>query len=205
MFITIPRTAVAAATAIILAGTLSLTQAHCDTYDGPVVKAAQRALETGKADFALIWVAKSDEPEIRKVFQETQAVRKLGPQAKRLADNYFFETLVRIHRAGEGAPYTGLKPAGKVDPAISLADKALETGSGMELTREMTEHFQKALKEKFDSALEGKKHAGQSVEAGRAYVHAYVKYVHFVEGVHSAITGAADRKEALEPVLEHQH
>jgi uncharacterized protein DUF6448 len=96
---------------LLLAPTFAL--AHCDGMDGPVVKAAQKALQTGDVNLLLIWVQKkSDEAEIQKVFAETMAMRKLGPDAKALADRYFFETLVRLHRAGEGAPYTGLKPAG---------------------------------------------------------------------------------------------
>src|SRR5512136_371299 len=76
--------------------------AHCDGMDGPVVTAAKKALETGDANPVLIWVQKKDEGEIRKAFQKTLAVRKLSPEAKELGDMYFFETLVRIHRAGEG-------------------------------------------------------------------------------------------------------
>lgn len=163
--------------------------AHCDTYDGPVVKDAQKAFETGKVDLVLVWVTKADEADIRRAFAEAQTVRKLGPQAKQLADNYFFETLVRIHRAGEGAPYTGLKPAGKIDPAIGMADEALAAGSVSKLSKEMTNHLQKALNEKFQHAVNTKKHAAHNVEAGREHVHAYVEYVHFVEGVHNAIAG----------------
>ena len=87
--------------------------AHCDGLDGPVVKAAQRALETRNPALVLIWVQEKDEPEIRKAFEQTLAVRELCPQARELADRFFFETLVRVHRAGEGAPFTGLKPAGR--------------------------------------------------------------------------------------------
>lgn len=103
--------------------------AHCDTMDGPVVKAAQKALEAAKAGPVLAWVHPKDEAEIKTAFLETLAVRKLSPEAKELADRYFFETLVRIHRAGEGAPYTGLKPAGSVNtPGLAAADRAIETG-----------------------------------------------------------------------------
>jgi len=81
--------------------------AHCDTLDGPVVGAARRALDTGNVDLVLVWVQKDDEAEVLGHFQKTLAVRKLSPQARDLADMYFFETLVRLHRAGEGAGYTG--------------------------------------------------------------------------------------------------
>jgi hypothetical protein len=60
--------------------------AHCDGLDGPVVKAAQRALETRNPALVLIWVQEQDEPEIRKAFEQTLAVRALSPQAKELAD-----------------------------------------------------------------------------------------------------------------------
>lgn len=116
--------------ALLVLGLLVLTPnralGHCDGMDGPVVKAAQKALETGNVNLVLIWVQKADEVEIRKAFDQTMTVRKLSPEAKALADRYFFETLVRLHRAGEGAPYTGLKPAGRdLGPAIPAADKAL--------------------------------------------------------------------------------
>ena len=104
-------------------------EAHCDTLDGPVVATAQKALDAGDVTPLLKWVSANDEQEIRSAFSETLDVRKLGGQAQDLADRYFFETLVRIHRAGEGAPYTGLKPGTAVDPAVALADKALVSGS----------------------------------------------------------------------------
>ena len=78
--------------------------AHCDGMDGPVVKAAQRALASGDVNLVLIWVQKKDIQEIRQAFERTLAVRKLGHAAQELADLYFFETLVRMHRAGEGEP-----------------------------------------------------------------------------------------------------
>lgn len=125
----------AAAAVVVFSG---FAWAHCDTLDGPVVIDARAALD--KADVApvLKWVSKNDEPEVRDAFQKALAVRKMGAQAEELADNYFLETLVRVHRSGEGAPYTGLKAAGSVKPAIAEADKALETGDVERLVKEIT-------------------------------------------------------------------
>jgi hypothetical protein len=106
------------------------SRAHCDTLDGPVVEAARRALDSGQLSPVLAWVRADDKDEIRGAFAQARAVRKLGPEARALADTHFFETLVRIHRAGEGAPFTGLKPAGaKLPPAIVAADAAIAKGS----------------------------------------------------------------------------
>ena len=132
--------------------------AHCDGLDGPVVKAAQAALESGNVNLVLIWVQKQDEAEITKAFQQTLAVRKLGPEAKSLADRSFFETLVRIHRAGEGAPYTGLKPAGRdLGPAIPTADKALDDGSVEPVVKLTTDAVQHGIRERFGHAVMKKK------------------------------------------------
>lgn len=173
--------------------------AHCDTLDGPVVVEARLAIEKGDVTPLLKWVPAGDEAEIRKAFQETLAVRTRGPEAKDLADRYFFETLVRIHRAGEGAPYTGLKPAGEVPPGIALGDKAMEKGSLDDLQPALLEHLAAGLKERFAEVMEAKKHAGESVEKGREFVAAYVVYIHYVEGLVNAIHGSPARAEDGEP------
>ena len=167
-------------------GLLALTPAralaHCDGLDGPVVKAAQRALETRSPALVLVWVQEQDEPEIRKAFEQTLAVRALSSQAKELADRFFFETLVRVHRAGEGAPFTGLKPAGRdLGPAIPAADEAVRVGSVEPVRRLLTMAIQERLREQFGEVMATKTFAPDDVAAGRAYVKAYVEFIHFVE------------------------
>lgn len=169
--------------------------AHCDTLDGPVVETARKALASGDVTPLLKWVAADDEQMIRTAFQKTLDVRKLGVQARDLADMYFFETLVRIHRAGESAPYTGLKPVTAVDPAVALADKALETGSVDKLVNILTDASAKGIRERFHRALETRKHADESVAAGREFVEAYVIFTHYVEGLHNLIKGGAEHHE----------
>jgi len=169
--------------------------AHCDTLNGPVVADARKALALGDVTPLLKWVAADDEELIRTAFQKTLDVRKLGTQARDLADMYFFETLVRIHRAGEGAPYTGLKPGTAVDPAVALADKALESGSVDKLVNILTDATAKGIRERFQQALKVKKHADESVDAGREFVEAYVIFTHYVEGLHSKIKSASEHHE----------
>jgi hypothetical protein len=156
--------------------------AHCDTLDGPVVNFARQALAKGDVKIILPWVTADKEAEIRKAFDLAVAVRGKGEKEKELADTYFFETLVRVHRAGEGAPYTGLKSAGlDLGPAIPAADKALETGNPQELLKLINEKIHEGIMKYYREAVEKKTQAGESVEAGRAYVQAYVPYLHFVE------------------------
>ena len=128
--------------------------AHCDGMDGPVVAAARRALETRDANLVLIWVQQRDEAEVKGAFQTTLKVRSLSPEARELADRFFFETVVRLHRTAEGAPYTGLKPAGRdLGPAIPAADRALEEGSMDQLKALLTDAMLKSLREHYEKAL----------------------------------------------------
>ena len=176
-------------------------QAHCDTLDGPVVIAAQKGLEKGDVTPVLKWVKKDQGDEIRAVFKKTMAVRGKSPEAKDLADMYFFETLVRIHRAGEGAPYTGLS-AGPAEPIIVEADRSLEKGSVDHLVKHMTDAVAKGIRQRFQKTLEGKKHAEESIAAGREFVEAYVEFTHYVERLHLDATGQA--AHAAEPAV-HKH
>lgn len=162
---------------------------HCDGMDGPVVKAAQKALDSGNINLVLIWVQKTDEPEVRKAFDQTINVRKLSPEARTLADRYFFETVVRLHRAAEGAPYTGLKPAGRdLGPAIPAADEALDARNVESLLKIINEATEKGLREHFRRALEAANFKKDDVEAGRAYVKAYVEFIHYAERSYEAAT-----------------
>lgn len=192
-------------------------QAHCDTMDGPVVLTAKAALEKKDVTPVLKWVKKDAEAEIKSAFTKTLAVRAKGPEARELADQFFFETLVRVHRAGEGAPFTGLKPAGTdLGPALEEADKALESGSVDKVVKLVTDEAAAGIRRRFAEAREKKAHAEHNVDAGREFVAAYVEYVHYVEGLHQTAEGAgahhAEGHEAApakdahqEPASQHKH
>jgi hypothetical protein len=167
-------------------------QAHCDTLDGPVVSEARQALETGKLSTVLAWVQQKDEPEIRSAFERARTVRQGGERARELADTYFFETVVRLHRAGEGAPYTGLKPAGTPEPAVAAVDHSISEGNLDHVAKLILASVRDGLHAKFDAVMAGKKHSAEDVAAGRAFRSAYVDYVHYVEQLHDAARAGGD-------------
>ena len=161
--------------------------AHCDGLDGPVVIAAKNALETENVNLVLIWVKKEFEDEINNAFQTSLTVRKLSPEAKEMADMYFFETLVRLHRLGEGAPYTGLKPAGRdLGPAIPLADKSIEENSAKELLELLTDEVQNSLHQNFQNVISKKDYNPNDITAGREFIESYVIFFHHVERIYES-------------------
>jgi hypothetical protein len=174
--------------------------AHCDTMDGPVVRTAQQALESDALEPVLAWVQPADEAEIRQAHAEALAVRRLGPQARALADRSFLETVVRVHRAGEGAPYTGLKPAGSVqDPSVIAADAAVASGRLDALTRVLEQDVLGGLRQRY-TELRAQRPPTSDVAAGRRWVAADVRFMHYVEGVHrAAAPPAAEPAHARAP------
>jgi hypothetical protein len=197
----------------VLAGLAALPLgAHCDALDGPVVVAAKQALAKGDVNPVLAWVKAEDEAQIRAAFARTLKVGALGPEARELAEAYFFETLVRIHRAGEGAPYTGLKPAGMdFGPAIPAADKALASGDMKPVFDLMHGVLKPGLEARFKQARAARSQAPADPAAGRKAVAAYVDFLHYVDGVYRAAAGGSAHAEGAEaetpakPELHHQH
>lgn len=191
---------------LLVGGRLFLNEAyaHCDTMGGPVVKDAQMAFDKKDVTPVLKWIMKEKEPEVRDAFETALTERAKGPEAQEKADMKFFETLARIHREGEGAPFTGMKPADAIEPIEAEADKALETGVVDDLTGKMSGHLTHGVRERFDRVLERMKHKDESVEAGREYVESYVEYLHYIEGIHKAIAGKGGHQHEETEKAEHE-
>jgi hypothetical protein len=159
------------------------TFAHCDTMDGPVIADAKKAIMEKNVNYVLKWVRPQDEAEIKYAFNLSMKVRVLSPEAKELSDKYFFETLVRVHRNGEGVPFTGVKPSGTpIDEKILAADKSIEIGNLSPLNNMVPKEKQPELTERFKKVMSLRNFDVNNVEAGREYIEAYVQFFHFAEG-----------------------
>lgn len=157
--------------------------AHCDTMDGPAVQDGRRALETGNPGHALKWVGAEQEDELREIFDLARKARSQGEEAREVADRWFLENLVRAHRAGEGAPYTGLKPSGApIDAKVVAADRCVDTGTLESLADLVPAELVPELEHRLAAVLERKRYDVDDLEAGRAYVEAYVRFFKLAEG-----------------------
>lgn len=173
--------------------TISTTNsyAHCDSYDGPTIQDAYKALETNNVQLVLKWISEDQEEEIIGLFNKTYQLKSGDQKIYEIVEKHFLETLVRLHRATEGAPYTGLKPAGTTKKIITMSDKAIESGSIDDLMKKLNSHVESVIREKYNEVLALEKVKNQSVEKGRAYVKAYVEYTHLLEGIHDMIENGA--------------
>ena len=175
---------------------------HCDAIDGPVVRAAQEALDQEDVNLILPYVHQQGEDDVRTAFDLAVKARTNGAEARAVADLFFFETAVRVHRAGEGAPYTGLKPAGlDVGPVIPLAEAAIEQGDPTRLAAFLADAVRQEIDARFARMTERKAHAVEGVDAARAYVSAMLGLQVWAHKLYGAI-GASPHEGEGEP---HEH
>ena len=174
--------------------------AHCDTLDGPVINAAKKAMAKDNANYILIWVKSEHEDEIRKALKKALARRKKAKskQEKDNAEMELFETLVKIHREGEGAKYEGIKPAGSVEAEIALADRAVESGNLHDVLKHILNPKNKEIIQHLFLKLQEKSHYNEDdVISGREFINTYVIFIHAVE---KAIKGEMLQEDDL-----HEH
>lgn len=162
-----------------------VARAHCDTAQGPAVTDGRRALETGDINYAYKWLQADPaaEAELAEVFTRSLAVRTLGEDARWVADRLFLETLVRLHRMGEGVGFTGIQPTGTRIPAVVVAaDRALETGDDTEVRALVPAERSAELHRRFSVALAKRDFDIDDVDAARDFVAAYVSFFKYAEG-----------------------
>jgi len=151
---------------------------HCDTMDGPVVSSCKKALEMVNVNYILPFVPKKAEEELSKSFDKTIKARELGKDAAEVADLWFFETAVRLHREGEGAPYTGLKPAGlNWGPVVPMAEKNIKNGDPTETIEFLKNVLEEEMRKKFDKAISLKNYDVNDVDAARKYTESMLHFI----------------------------
>ncbi len=159
-----------------------LAYSHCDTMQGPVVSDAKKAIEMNNVNYVLKWIRPEDEKVIKQLFHRVMKVRLCSIEAKDLSENYFFETVVRLHRQGEGVPYSGIQVGTPVDERIKAADKAIEIEELSPLKDLVPQNKFSKLQELFNNVMKYKNFDVDNVDAGREYVEAYTQFFHFAEG-----------------------
>lgn len=180
--------------------------AHCDSRTGPVVTAAEAALEEKDVNLILPYVKADQEQELTYAFEQTLAIRARGPEVREVADEYFLETAVRLHRMGEGASYTGIKDEAEEIPALDAAEESLESGAPDATLEQLDEELRANVAERFQGVLDARAAEKEtpSVETSRERVEAELMFEKYVLEISDAI-GAEALHEGEVAAAEHAH
>lgn len=163
--------------------------AHCDSYDGPVIKDALKALDQNNVQLVLKWIEPQQEKEIISLFDKTYSLKNGDQEVYSIVEKHFLENLVRLHRETEGEPYTGLKPAGSMTPLVAMADNSIAKDNVDEVINTVTTHLEQVLRERYAKVAKLSKVKDNSVKEGKDYVHTYVQYTHTLEALEQLLHG----------------
>lgn len=179
---------------------------HCDTMDGPVVRAAMRALELGNVNVALPWVYAGGEDEVRHAFERSMRARASGGEAAKVADQWFFETIVRVHRRGEGAAFEGVKPAGlDQGPVLAPAEQAIETGDPSQVEHVLLDTLRHGVRRRLEAARATRAYDVNDVPAARRHVNAVLDLELYAHHAYEALAAGHAHREASETKTAHVH
>ncbi len=164
-------------------------KAHCDRVNGPVAKSARKALETGQLKPVAIWIGDEQEAALRERFKSSLEAYRSGGPGKKVAKRYFMSEAIRLHRAAEGMPFTGLKQASELPVDLKLAEKARETGDIQPVVELLSSELENKVKKWFKTSQQARRQweQQQSVETGRKWADAYVKYIVYVHKLYQKI------------------
>ena len=155
---------------------------YVESMDGPVVKAAETALDMENINYILSFVGSEDAGELKDAFERTLSVRELSGEAAELADYWFFETVVRLHNKSEGKAYNGLKPAGMDwGPIIPKLDKAFETENIDEFLEFLLNFIREDIKSRFEDVIFKKDYDINDVEDARDYINSMLDFVDYTQ------------------------
>lgn len=153
---------------------------YCDTMDGPIVTAAEIALEMENINYVLPFVKKEHETELKEAFEKSVIVRELSGEAAEIADYWFFETAVRLHMLGAGKPYSGIKQSGLNKEHIILkAQDAVENQDKTALEDLLLESLRDAIEKKYEITISKKDYDVNDTEAARNYLNSLFDLVEF--------------------------
>lgn len=117
-------------------------------------------------------------------------------------DYWFFETVVRLHREWEGAPYTGLKPAGLgVGPVVPRVEKAIDIGNAKELIEFLQHEVKEEIEKRFKDVLIKKDYREDDVDSARKYIQAMLDFTLYSHHLHEYIRKSGEHKSQG----EHKH
>ena len=164
-----------------------------DPHNGPVMRAAKMALETGNANYVLIWVSEKSENTLKNLLEKTYCERSSRKNLQNRAIDWYFETVNRFHLANKGALYTCLKPGGlDENPIVPKVERAIETGNFEKIIGVIPNTHAADVREHFHHVMDKRNYDLNNIAAGRAYVSAFFDFIGYVHNLSSVIPGEGD-------------
>jgi hypothetical protein len=163
----------------------------CNQHDGPVTRAAKRALETGNAQYILIWIQKESENTVKNLLERACCERTTRKDSHQRTTDWFFETVNRLHSAYYGPCNLDISTKSREEKEIILlVERACESGNVEELLTIIPDASAVEMRQCFEDVMKKRDYGGKNSAAGRVYISAVVDFIacvhHLCSGSHRA-------------------
>jgi hypothetical protein len=167
-----------------------------DITNGSVMDAAKMALDTGNVNYVLIWVPEASENKLKNLFAKTVCERRDRKDVQDIAFDWYFETVNRLHRAGEGTLYTCMNLAGLDERSVvPKVKRVIETGEAEEIIGFIPKTQEHDFRHRFRHVMEKKNYDVNNVVDGRAYVAAFTDFIVYLHHIYTSIPREAGHAE----------
>jgi hypothetical protein len=157
-----------------------------NVHNGPVMRAAKMALETGNADHILIWVPEESENTLKNLLEKTCCERTTQRKARNHSIEWYLQTINRLH--SEYYRPHDLNISTKTPEerkTILLVERACETGNFDEIATVMQITSDEEIRQRFNDVLNKSNYDMDNIAAGRAYVSAFTDFIACINSLRS--------------------
>jgi hypothetical protein len=164
-----------------------------DEMQGPVVKAAKMALETGNVNYILIWLPEESENTLKNLLEKTCCTRSSRMNMKNRAYDWYFEMVNRFFNIGRPRDNLTIRGGLAEKPLDLKVDKAIESGNFEEIRDIIPVTHEADAKQRFLHVMNMRNYPVNNIAEGRAYVSAFFDFNRYMHDLYSGILCKVDR------------
>lgn len=150
-------------------------------HNGPVMSAAKKALETGKAHHILIWIPEASENTLKNLLEKACCERRIQTDGYDHIIDWYFATVRRFHSVGYGPRNLNISLKTLEEKTIiSLVERACESGNFEEIAMVIPDIPAGELRQQFNDVMKKRNYDVENIAAGRVYVSEFTDFIAFV-------------------------
>jgi hypothetical protein len=168
-------------------------QKYPDVRQGPVFKAAKMSLETGNANYILIWLPEESENTLKNLLEKTCCERTSRMNMQKQAYDWYFETVNRFYLSSRSPDYNTTQSRGLAGNLFLKIDRAIESGNFEEIRDIIPVTHEADAKQRFHNIIKMRDFSVNNLAAGRSYVSAFFDFNQYVQDLSSGSISRKDR------------
>ncbi len=145
------------------------------------MSAAKRALDTGNAQYILIWIPEESENTLKNLLEKVCCEHNIQKDVHDHIVDWYFKTVNRLHSVYCGPRNLNLSTkAPEEKKIIFLVEKACESGNFKEITTVIQDTPDGEMRQRFNDLMKKRNYHVENIASGRLYVSAFTDFIAFV-------------------------